>query len=155
MKLKIFISLLSLSLGCFGQIQGHLYSLQIDSNANIVVGELGLFYRPKANQEIPITLGKQWVEIIAKYAGKELPMEINRMHCRTSHSFTLNGQTYLSVVLFHDNGTTDPRDDIALVSIPFPVDEKLLTQGYGQNPNETIAKDFSAAPRGKPNYELD
>jgi hypothetical protein len=154
MKVKLIVLLLSISFISFGQLQGHLYNLQVDTTANIVVGELGLFYRPKANQEIPITLGKQWVNIMAKYEGEALIMDYARFHCHQGNAFKLNGQTYFSVVLFYDRATNDPRDDIAIVSIPFPVDEKLLLQGYGQNSSAEIAQNFDTASLGKPTYEI-
>jgi hypothetical protein len=139
----------------FGQIMSYMTSLKT-SDSGITVAELSLIHRSRSNSKDIRDLGTRMVLIPNQPNGKQIDIEQYRFRTMEGSPFEMNNTVYVPVHLYHDNKTNDPRDDIYLLSIPFPVTTELaleeLSHYEGQ---ELISSNFEKAPKGKPNYELE
>ena len=156
MKIKMTIlAVVFMTTSSFGQIMSYMTSLKT-SDSGITVAELSLIHRSRSNYKGIRDLGTRMVLIPNQPNGKKIDIEQCRFRTMEGTPFEMNNTVYVPVHLYHDNKTNDPRDDIYLLSIPFPVPTELaleeLSHYEGQ---ELITSNFEKAPKGKPSYEFE
>lgn len=138
----------------FGQIMSYLSSLKI-SDSGIAVAEMSLMHRSRSNVKDIRDLGSRLIMIPGELNGQQLKIESNRFRTSEGTAFEMNGITYVPVRLFYDNETTDPRDDIFILSLPFSVETELVLEELSHNQGEElITSNFKQAPKGKATYEV-
>ena len=135
-----------------GQIMSYMTSLKT-SDSEITVAELSLIHRSRSNYKDIRDLGTIMVLIPNQPNGKKIDIEYYRFTTIKGTPFEMNNTVYIPVHLFYDNKTIDPRDDIYILSIPFPIPTELaleeLSHYEGQ---ELITSNFEEAPKGNPGY---
>src|SRR5207244_4153128 len=94
----------------------------------ITVAQLSLIHRSRLNYKDITNLGSQLIIIPDNLNGKTLKIENNRFRTTEGTPVEMDGITYVPVTLNYDNETFDPRDDIYLLTIPFPVDKNLVLE---------------------------
>tara|TARA_R110002050_G_scaffold286087_2_gene436059 strand:- start:1655 stop:2149 length:495 start_codon:yes stop_codon:yes gene_type:complete len=137
----------------FSQISSYVSSLQT-SEAGITVAELSIVHRSRSNSKDIRDLGSRSVMISKEIYTPNLKIESYRFLSYAGSPFEINGSTYIPVSLYYDNETTDPKDDIYIVSIPFTVERELVLDelSYYEG-EELIGASFEPAPQGRPNKE--
>jgi hypothetical protein len=86
---------------------------------------------------------------------QELKIESYRFRSYEETPFEMDGTTYVPVNLYHDNETKDPRDDIFILSIPFPVETEVVLEELSNYEGEDlITANFEQAPKGETTYEV-
>lgn len=155
--MKIRITLLAFvlisSIG-FSQISSYISSLQT-SDTGITVAELSLVHRSRSNSKDIKDLGSRKLMISTDLYTSNMKIESYRFLSYAGTPFEMDGSTYIPVSLYYDNETTDPRDDIYLVSIPFPVERELIMEELSYYEGDELRRvDFKTAPPGLPNYDV-
>jgi hypothetical protein len=121
----------------FGQMMPYLTTFKTN-NAGIAIAELSLIHRSRTNYKDIRALGTRMTLIPSQINGVPLIMERNRFTVHTSTPFELDGTLYVPVAVGYDNLTTDPRDDLHIVTIPFPVETKLVQEEMNYFEDQTI-----------------
>lgn len=109
----------------FGQLMSHLTGLETLESGSILA-EISLIHRSAADYRVISTEGTQSVIFSTLHNGKELKVAYKNFDTREGSHYEVDGVTYVPVYLYYNNETPDPRDDIFIIGIPFPVDKKLI-----------------------------
>ena len=137
----------------FGQIMSYITSLKT-SDSGITVAELSLIHRSRSDYKNIRDLGTKMVLIPNQLNGKKIDIEHYRFSTEESTPFKMNNTVYIPVHLYYDNKTNDPRDDIHILSIPFPVPTELVLEELSYyEEQELIISKFEEASKGNPSYE--
>jgi hypothetical protein len=140
-------------LSSFGQMMTYITTFKTN-HEGITVAELSLIHRSRSNYKDIRDLGKRMIQIPSQINGIPLTMERSRFNVRESTPFELDGTLYVPVELTHDNNTKDPRDDLPIVTIPFPVETKLVLAEMSFYEDQTIQHTpFVEVPQG-PEQEI-
>ena len=114
-----------LTTSSFGQLMSHLTGLETLESGSILA-EISLIHRSAEDYRITSTEGVQSVIFSTRYNGKELKVDYKNFDIREGSHYKVHGVTYVPVYLYYNNKTPDPRDDIFIIGIPFPVDKELI-----------------------------
>jgi len=139
---KIRITLLALVLTSsagFSQISSYISSLQT-TDKGLTVAELSLVQRSRSNNKDIRDLGSRSVIISKEVYKFDLNIESSRFLSYAGTAFEMNGSTYITVSLYYDNQTADPRDDIYIVSIPFPLVRELVLEELSYYEGEELIR---------------
>lgn len=109
----------------FGQLMSHLTGLETLESGSILA-EISLIHRSAANYRVISTEGAQSVIFSALHSGKEMKVDYKNFDTREGAHYEVDGITYVPIYLSYNNETPDPRDDIFIIGIPFPVDKELI-----------------------------
>lgn len=154
MKTKILsIAFILLGSSAYAQIMGYLTEFKTSEDKK-TVAELSLIHRSHDNYKDIRNLGAQLVTIPSTIQGQKMKLERYRFAVMTGEPFTMDQTVYIEVRLFYDNETVDPRDDLHLISIPFPVETELVEaeiEHFGHG--EIATAPFRTVPPGEPAYE--
>jgi len=155
MKIKMTIlAVVFITTSSFGQIMSYMTSLKT-SDSGITVAEMSLIHRSRTNYKDIRDLGSKLIMIPEELNGQKLKIESYRFRTYEGTPFEMNGTTYVPVKLYYDNETTDPRDDIFILSIPFPVETELVQDELRHyEGEELITSNFEKAPKGETTYEV-
>lgn len=138
-----------------GQIQSYLTSLKT-SEAGITVAELSIIHRSRSDYTEITDLGAKLIIIPNNPNGKKLKIEYYRFITRVGAPFVLNDTTFVPVHVSYDNESNDPRDDIYLLSVPFPIDNELVLEELTHYEGVELAiAEFVNAPNGETNYPIE
>lgn len=109
----------------FGQFMSHLTGLET-IEAGSILAEVSLIRRAAEDYRVISTEGAQSVIFSSRYNDKEMRVEYKNFDTREGSHYEVDGVTYVPVYLYYNNETPDPRDDIFIIGIPFPVDKELI-----------------------------
>lgn len=109
----------------FGQFMSRLTGLET-IEAGSILAEVSLIHRAPEDYRVISTEGAQSVIFSSRYNDKEMRVEYKNFDTREGSHYEVDGVTYVPVYLYYNNETPDPRDDIFIIGIPFPVDKELI-----------------------------
>lgn len=149
MKTRLTLLTLLFTATCaMGQIVSYISSLKT-SESGITVAELSLVHRSRTNYNDIRDLGSRVVMIPKEFQGQKFKIESYRFKTYSLSSFEMDGITYIPVSLYYDSETIDPRDDIYILSIPFPVGTELVIEELSYYEGEELdTATFRIAPKG-------